>query len=173
MSINNTNWQFVNFLLIIVSIPLSILLVFISRKRDKLVKVPIDRIPAISMRLLSYLIDLVILANIEYVIYKYSFYIVHDIGISTYIYLYPFVVFLYVTLSESSRLQGTVGKYSVGIIIVRNDGRRISFILSATRLILDVFFSIVFPFTLSVIFFSKYKQCAHDIITNTVVIKSQ
>ncbi|MFH0783495.1 MAG: RDD family protein [Pseudomonadota bacterium] len=171
MSTNNNYWEIINLSLIILSIPLGILLVFISRKRDKFIVVSKEKISSISRRILAYVIDLVICANIGYWIYKYSFYIQNNISIFVYLISYFSIVFFYVTLTESSRLQGTLGKYSVGIKIARNDGGKISFMLSAARLILNVFFNTVFPLIPAVIFFSKHKQCAHDIITNTIVVK--
>lgn len=171
MPTNNNYWEIINLSLIILSIPLGILLVFISRKRDKFVVVSKERISSISRRILAYVIDLVICANIGYWIYKYSFYIQNNISIFAYLISYLSIVFFYFTLTESSRLQGTLGKYSLGIKIARNDGGKISFMLSATRLILNVFFNTVFPLTPAVIFFSTHKQCAHDIITNTIVVK--
>ena len=77
-------WKIINLSLMILSVPAGILLILISRKRDKCVAVDKDKIASISMRIFAYLIDLVICANIGYFIYKYSFYIQHDISIFIY-----------------------------------------------------------------------------------------
>ena len=82
------------------------------------------------------------------------------------------VSWFYFAVMESSKYQATLGKLSMGIKVVDSLGNRISF-LKATLRYGAKFLS---RFTLGIGFlmplFTKKKQCLHDKMASTLVVKS-
>lgn len=166
-------WKIFNISLMVFSVPAFLVIVYISRKKDKFVVIGKDQVVGVVKRSIAYLIDAVICLNLGYLIYKLFGILSVNFSYSIFGSLFVFTLWLYFSLLESSRLQGTLGKYSLGMKIVKVDGTRISFATSTVRLILCLLFEIVLPLVNFVIFFTKYNQCAHDVLTNTVTTSNK
>lgn len=81
-----------------------------------------------------------------------------------------FLVCLYHAGMESSQLQGTLGKTYNKIMVVDDDGARISFSVAFARILLK-FLGLAILFGGFVpIYFRKDRKGMHDIILNTCVI---
>ncbi len=79
---------------------------------------------------------------------------------------------LYFAIMESSKYQATVGKLLLGVKVVDLKGKRISF-LKATGRYLGKFLSrLLLGFGFIMMLFTKKKQCLHDKLTRTLVVKS-
>lgn len=163
-------WKIINLSLMVISVPLCILFVIVSRKKDAHITIERKLVSSIFKRVLAYILDSIICLNIGYFIYKLLNVISLGFDYSTFMVLFTLTVWLYFSISESSRLQGSLGKYSLGIKIIKSDGKKISFSLSTLRLFLSIVFDIVFPLLTVLIFFTKYNQLAHDILTGTLVV---
>jgi uncharacterized RDD family membrane protein YckC len=79
---------------------------------------------------------------------------------------------LYFAIMESSKYQATVGKLLLGVKVVDLKGKRISF-LKATGRYLGKFLSrLLLGFGFIMMLFTKKKQCLHDKLTKTLVVKN-
>jgi len=79
-------------------------------------------------------------------------------------------LWIYYSLLESSKLQGTIGKYLIGIKVVDYNNNRISFNIATLRYVSSVLSSMLFFIGYLIIFFTKRQQTLHDIISKTLVI---
>jgi len=78
---------------------------------------------------------------------------------------------LYYALMECSKFQGTLGKMALGIIVVDENGQRLTFD-RATRRYFAKFLSVLILFIGFVMAaFTKKKQALHDIIAGCLVIE--
>lgn len=82
--------------------------------------------------------------------------------------------FLYFAIPESSRMQGSFGKYVLDIKIVNNNGERIGLLQAMARNVLKIvpgyfyfIFSIIIP---GAMLFDKRKRGLHDMACKTYVI---
>ncbi len=78
---------------------------------------------------------------------------------------------LYHTLMESSRYQGTLGKLALGSIVTDLDGRRISFARANGRFFGKWVSSAIFNLGYLMAAFTEKKQALHDILASTLVIQ--
>jgi uncharacterized RDD family membrane protein YckC len=78
---------------------------------------------------------------------------------------------LYHTLMESSRHQGTLGKKAMGIIVTDLDGNRISFGRANGRFFAKYLSSLILNLGFVMAGFTEKKQALHDIITNCLVVR--
>lgn len=88
-------------------------------------------------------------------------------------YLIPILpAWLYWSLQESGKSRTTVGKKALNLYVMTIEGKRISFGKATGRFVGIIITSL---FTLSIgfiyMFFNNKRQCFHDIMTNTVVVK--
>ncbi|GIO31569.1 MULTISPECIES: RDD family protein [Paenibacillus] len=79
-------------------------------------------------------------------------------------------VWLYYAVLESSKLQGTLGKRALGIIVVDEHYRRISFGRAAGRYWSKIVSVLTFDIGFIMAAFTKHKQALHDMIANTYVV---
>lgn len=80
---------------------------------------------------------------------------------------YAYFIFL-----ESSEWQATVGKRMMGIIVVDDEGDRISPKTALFRLLAKSLSSVLFCAGYFLMLFSEKRQCLHDYIAGTLVIKA-
>jgi uncharacterized RDD family membrane protein YckC len=79
--------------------------------------------------------------------------------------------FLYQTLMDSSKYQGTLGKMAVGIKITGLNGERISYGKAVGRYFAKLLASIIFGIGLLMVAFDKKKQGLHDKMVKTYVVE--
>ena len=80
------------------------------------------------------------------------------------------VGFLYVTITESSKMQGTFGKKALDLKVTNYWGERISFIRAAVRCIFSSLSSLILFIGYLMVIWTKKKQGLHDKIAGTLVI---
>ena len=89
--------------------------------------------------------------------------------------LYNFVFFilvwLYYSTLESSRLQGTIGKFLIGIKVVDYNNNRIDFTKATLRYVSSLLSMMFLFFGYLMILFTEKKQSLHDIISKTLVVR--
>lgn len=78
---------------------------------------------------------------------------------------------LYSALMESSRFQGTVGKIALGLIVTDDEYRPISFGRATGRYIGSILSAITLGIGYLMAAFTARKQCLHDMMAGTLVIK--
>ena len=81
------------------------------------------------------------------------------------------VVFLYYTVFVSSDLQGTLGKYVVGLKITDYRGERISFFRAMVRFYANIFSLGLMLIGCLMVLWTRKKQALHDKVARTNVIK--
>ncbi|MBS0634500.1 MAG: RDD family protein [Verrucomicrobia bacterium] len=79
---------------------------------------------------------------------------------------------LYFGLMESSNRQATLGMMALGIKIVDMDGNKISFLRACGREIATILSALILGVGYLMIAFTKKKQALHDMIAETLVIRS-
>jgi uncharacterized RDD family membrane protein YckC len=78
---------------------------------------------------------------------------------------------LYWGIMESSKRRSTFGKEQFKLIVLSTDGHQISFLKASARF-LGLFINILtFFIGYTIMFFTEKRQCLHDYITYTVVVK--
>ncbi|MCB2220500.1 MAG: RDD family protein [Bacteroidetes bacterium] len=145
-------------------------------------------------RFLAYLIDGVILGTVTWIIYiplfavfGLSLYSMSESGmdlddnpavLGSMILVYIFIVgisiviqWLYFSVLESSKMQGTVGKMALRIKVTDYDGNRISFARATGRHFGKYLSSLIFLIGYIMAGFTAKKQALHDILANCYVIK--
>ena len=84
--------------------------------------------------------------------------------------LFFIIHFLYFNLFTCSKLQGTIGKRTLGLKVVGEDGNRISLRRAIGRYFASMFSYLMFSgFIMAV--FTKKKQTLHDYMASTFVVK--
>ena len=81
------------------------------------------------------------------------------------------VVFLYYTVFVSSDLQGTLGKYVVGLKITDIEGEKITFFRAMVRFFANIFSLGLFFIGCLMVLWTSRKQALHDKVARTLVIK--
>lgn len=83
------------------------------------------------------------------------------------------VAWLYFALMESSERGATVGKMAMGLRVVTNDGKRLSFMNATGRYFAKILSAIIFCIGFIMIAFTDRKRGLHDMIASTLVIKTR
>ena len=78
---------------------------------------------------------------------------------------------LYCALMESSKFQGTVGKLVLGLIVTDDQYRPISFGRATWRYFGHIVSTIILGIGFLMAAFTTRKQCLHDIMAGTLVVK--
>lgn len=84
--------------------------------------------------------------------------------------LLSLLVSAYFPVMESSKYQGTFGKYWLNIKVVDEEGKRLKFAKAVGRFFLKIFSYSFFFIGFLIVLFTKKKQAAHDLIINTHVV---
>ncbi len=80
---------------------------------------------------------------------------------------------LYFALMESSERGATVGKMAMGLRVVTNDGKRLSFMNATGRYFAKILSAIILCIGFIMIGFTERKRGLHDMIASTLVIKAR
>ena len=80
---------------------------------------------------------------------------------------------LYFALLKSSERGATVGKMAMGLRVVTSDGRRLSFMNATGRYFAKILSAIILCIGFIMIAFTDRKRGLHDIIADTLVIKTR
>ena len=83
------------------------------------------------------------------------------------------VFWLYFALMESSERGATVGKMAMGLRVVSNDGKRISFLNATGRYFAKILSGMIFCIGYIMVGFTERNRGLHDMIANTLVIKTR
>ena len=81
------------------------------------------------------------------------------------------VAWLYWAIFQSSQQQATVGQRALGIRVISKHGNRVNFLRATHRHITDYLNIFLFPLPYMMFFLNKYNQCAHDYLSNCLVIE--
>lgn len=100
----------------------------------------------------------------------YSWVVVYQIlDVITY-FLYASIAWLYCAIMESSKLQATVGKLALGIIVVDQRYEKISFLRASGRYWSRILSLLTFYIGFIMAGFTKKKQALHDKVAKTYVV---
>lgn len=128
--------------------------------------------------LLDIVIWLVIVAILVFILYTTNLLDIHQIQNSkqeinySYTILYLTLYIIYYPLAESSqKMQGTLGKYILGLKIVKSDGNRMSFLRAIARHFAKGISFLPLALGFIMVAFNKNKRGLHDIICNTYVVR--
>lgn len=80
---------------------------------------------------------------------------------------------LYFALMESSKLQATVGKLAVGVIVTDLHGNRISFLRATGRYFAKILSGLILMIGYIMVAFTERKQGLHDMLASTLVWKTR
>lgn len=80
---------------------------------------------------------------------------------------------LYFALLESSKMQATVGKLAIGLIVTDLNGQRISFGRATGRYFAKILSGLILLIGYIMVAFTQRKQGLHDMIANTLVYKTR
>lgn len=80
---------------------------------------------------------------------------------------------LYFALLESSKLQATIGKLAIGLVVTDMDGERISFLRATGRYFAKILSSLILCIGYIMVAFTQRKQGLHDLIAGTLVYKTR
>ena len=83
------------------------------------------------------------------------------------------VFWLYFALMESSERGATVGKMAMGLRVVTGDGKRLSFLNATGRYFAKILSALIFCIGYIMVGFTERKRGLHDMIANTLVIKTR
>ena len=83
------------------------------------------------------------------------------------------VFWLYFALMESSERGATVGKMAMGLRVVTGDGKRLSFLNATGRYFAKILSAMIFCIGYIMVGFTERKRGLHDMIANTLVIKTR
>lgn len=127
-------------------------------------------------RLLSYLLDSIIMAAVSGILFGF-----HSRGINPDIGMFAdlgdtfgmiAVSWLYFSFMESSKFQGTLGKMALNIKVIDMAGARISFGRATGRHFAKIISGIILGIGYLMIFWTEKKQGLHDRIAKTLVVRS-
>lgn len=82
------------------------------------------------------------------------------------------IQWLYYAIMEASSKQGTLGKMAVGIKVTDLDGNRITFGRATGRYFAKILSGLILMIGYIMAAFTDKKQALHDMLANTLVIKS-
>ncbi len=138
-------------------------------------------------RVLAYLIDAIILSIGYWLValvfgfngwlflgadYKYW----ATVGV-TFVVIYTVITFiapwLYYALMESSKFQGTIGKWALKMRVVDEEGRQITFARATGRYFAKILSSLTLGIGYIMVAFTERKQGLHDILARTIILKGK
>ena len=80
---------------------------------------------------------------------------------------------LYFAIMESSKLQATVGKLAVGVVVTDLRGERLTFARATGRYFAKILSSLILCIGYIMVAFTECKQGLHDIVASTLVYKTR
>ncbi len=83
------------------------------------------------------------------------------------------VFWLYFALLESSERGATVGKMAMGLRVVTGEGKRLTFLNATGRFFARILSGAIFCIGYIMVAFTDRKRGLHDMIANTVVVKTR
>jgi uncharacterized RDD family membrane protein YckC len=129
------------------------------------------------IRFVAYIIDAILLGIVGGVTWSIFGFSVLDTDLDHYdptINLVSFVIgWLYFALLESSPRGATVGKMAMGLRVVTGSGQRLSFMNATGRYFAKILSAIILCIGFIMIAFTDRKRGLHDIIADTLVIKTR
>ena len=80
---------------------------------------------------------------------------------------------LYFALMESSKFQGTIGKWALKMRVVEEEGKQITFSRATGRYFAKILSSLTLGIGYIMVAFTERKQGLHDILARTIILKSK
>ncbi|NGQ95127.1 RDD family protein [Brevibacillus sp. SYP-B805] len=114
------------------------------------------------IRFLAYVIDGILLYVVTFLLV-----LVHE----KLVFLSYLISILYFPLLESSSMQGTLGKKALGLIVVDEEGNRITVGRAFGRFFAKILSGIILYIGYIMVAFTEKKQGLHDKIVSTYVVK--
>lgn len=160
-------------LLLLFSIALFILIIALSKEKNKYVDVSREEVATIFERLLAYTIDIALLSIAFFIVYVVIDKLTNGLSIKNPLFLVPLniIIILYFSILESSNLQASVGKHFIGIVVCNNKREKVGFWTAMFRSALTYLSDMTLLLGYVVAIFTKYNQFLHDILSNTMVVK--
>ncbi len=93
--------------------------------------------------------------------------------VSTFFTLVPFTKFVYCSIADASKTQGSIGKKLMDIKVTNEFGQRLTFGAALLRNVAKIISNFTFGFGYLYCFLNKKQQCLHDVIVGTLVIKER
>ncbi len=155
-------------------LPFIVLIVTIFIKRKKKIVMNPDRIAKLWERSVAFIIDIIIVIAlslcVQKVLEKFAYILTGN-------YIEELTIFIiswcYFSGFESSKSQATLGKIFEGIKVTDIDGKRISFLHATFRFLFSIISEMSLFIGYLIIPFTKQKQGLHDMLANTLVLKSK
>lgn len=83
------------------------------------------------------------------------------------------VNWLYFAIMESSKLQATVGKLAVGVVVTDLKGNRLTFARATGRYFAKILSAVILCIGYIMVAFTERKQGLHDLVAGTLVYKTR
>jgi len=80
---------------------------------------------------------------------------------------------LYYALMESSKFQGTIGKWALKMKVADEEGKQITFARATGRYFAKILSSLTLGIGYIMVAFTERKQGLHDILARTIILKSK
>lgn len=80
---------------------------------------------------------------------------------------------LYYALMESSKFQGTIGKWALKMRVADEEGKQITFARATGRYFAKILSSLTLGIGYIMVAFTERKQGLHDILARTIILKSK
>lgn len=93
--------------------------------------------------------------------------------VSAFFTLVPFTKFVYCSIADASKTQGSIGKKLMDIKVTNEFGQRLTFGAALLRNVAKIISNFTFGFGYLYCFLNKKQQCLHDVIVGTLVIKER
>jgi len=96
-----------------------------------------------------------------------------DSGVALYQSLTVVIAWLYYASMQSSRLQATVGKLAVGLMVTDAEGHKLSFVRATGRYFAKFLSAIIFGIGFLMVAFTEKRQGLHDMLAGTLVVRGR
>jgi uncharacterized RDD family membrane protein YckC len=87
--------------------------------------------------------------------------------------LVPFTKFVYCSIADASKIQGSIGKKLMDIKVTNDFGQRLGLGTALLRNICKIVSNATLGFGYIYCFLNKKQQCLHDVIVGTLVVKDR
>ena len=132
-----------------------------------------------GLRFLAFIIDFLILSAIDYILLIKLLNVdvsttLKDLGFIS-IYSHPAAIvtgWIYYSAFESSRLMATPGKLVINLKVTNLNQNKLTFLNATGRYFGKILSSIILCLGFLMMLFMKKRQCLHDYLANTIVIKN-
>lgn len=131
-----------------------------------------------DQRLMAWVIDYFLIVLVYAIILSIVVLVVEDKAVrislvTAFFFLVPFTKFIYCSIAEASKTQGSIGKKLMDIKVANEFGQRLSFSAALLRNVCKIISNGTFGLGYLYCLFNKKQQCLHDVIVGTLVVKER